>query len=560
MAEFDELLITTGVDALVRLVKEKGRIEVELAATLLNIPQATLEDWVHILEEEGILSLEYKLTKKYLVWVTPTAEQVQEKKTEIYGEKAGIEKEISAMRTRVSPALESFDDLKSSFSQFYQKTYPRLDQLEKSLSGLGRPGGAPSQLKEEMKKIHEKISSIEDATGGIKDDLDELKKQLATPPKQVKVSDASQIQEDVRSLSERLMELESSVAKLSKALPEDMPRGADAKKIFEILKKDFGEIRKACAIVRDDVINLKEASELLKGMGTEIKSYEQNISSLKGELETLMEKAEQVNSRSSDLLRKMKGQTDVLSHFADSVDIAKGVLSRFPTQEKLMDQLEEIDKKEKKIQEKMELLEKISLVPKGVMQEFEDLKKKIDQEKRFLEGESGSLIKSIADQSSVYNTFQKIRERSLVSLQAYFTQLKEIGEEIEKLKVQTAKTTEAIESGTQAYKGKLKEKEYTELLKAADEITKKKQVLDKISSTFESMTETADNLNRDIDILSKKIKLLDISASGVGAKAAEKERGEIVNQANLTREEEQDFRRKREELRELIRKLWEEQS
>ena len=30
--EFDELLITTGVDALVRLVKEKQRIELEEAA------------------------------------------------------------------------------------------------------------------------------------------------------------------------------------------------------------------------------------------------------------------------------------------------------------------------------------------------------------------------------------------------------------------------------------------------------------------------------------------------------------------------------------------------
>ena len=71
MAEFDELLITTGVDALVRLVKEKEKIELAIAAKTLGIPQSTIEDWAHILEEEGIISIDYSLTKIYLSWVVP---------------------------------------------------------------------------------------------------------------------------------------------------------------------------------------------------------------------------------------------------------------------------------------------------------------------------------------------------------------------------------------------------------------------------------------------------------------------------------------------------------
>jgi hypothetical protein len=70
--EFDELLITTGVDALVRLVKERQRIELEDAAGTLNIPLETIEDWARVLEEEGILSIEYRLTRIYLVWIQPT--------------------------------------------------------------------------------------------------------------------------------------------------------------------------------------------------------------------------------------------------------------------------------------------------------------------------------------------------------------------------------------------------------------------------------------------------------------------------------------------------------
>ncbi len=78
--EFDELLITTGVDALVRLVKEKQKIELDEASSLLNIPQETIEDWTRVLEEEGILRIEYRLTRVFLVWVKPTEEEVATEK------------------------------------------------------------------------------------------------------------------------------------------------------------------------------------------------------------------------------------------------------------------------------------------------------------------------------------------------------------------------------------------------------------------------------------------------------------------------------------------------
>ena len=53
MVEFDELLITTGVDALVRLVRQKQRVELSDAAGILNIPEDTIEEWAGALEEQG---------------------------------------------------------------------------------------------------------------------------------------------------------------------------------------------------------------------------------------------------------------------------------------------------------------------------------------------------------------------------------------------------------------------------------------------------------------------------------------------------------------------------
>lgn len=74
--EFDELLVTTGVDSLVRIVKERQRIELEEASLLLGTPAETLEEWARILEEEGILRIDYRLTKLFLVCVKPTEDEI----------------------------------------------------------------------------------------------------------------------------------------------------------------------------------------------------------------------------------------------------------------------------------------------------------------------------------------------------------------------------------------------------------------------------------------------------------------------------------------------------
>src|SRR5512136_2487329 len=103
--EFDELLITTGVDALVRLVKRKGKVELEECARLLNIPAATIEEWCRVLEEEGIIEIEYKLTKIYIVWVQPTEAESAAEKESFYKEKKALQKEVEEIKQRLEPDI-----------------------------------------------------------------------------------------------------------------------------------------------------------------------------------------------------------------------------------------------------------------------------------------------------------------------------------------------------------------------------------------------------------------------------------------------------------------------
>ncbi|NOZ80933.1 MAG: hypothetical protein GXP63_04630 [DPANN group archaeon] len=65
--EKKEETITTVVDALVSLVRNRKRISFDDAAKSLKIPVKTIESWATFLEEEGELSVEYKFTTPFLV-------------------------------------------------------------------------------------------------------------------------------------------------------------------------------------------------------------------------------------------------------------------------------------------------------------------------------------------------------------------------------------------------------------------------------------------------------------------------------------------------------------
>ncbi|RLG18481.1 hypothetical protein DRN67_04130 [Candidatus Micrarchaeota archaeon] len=66
--EEDDSMITTDIDELVRLVREKGRVEVREAANILGVSPLEVEVWARALEEDNAIEVDYNLTRIYLVW------------------------------------------------------------------------------------------------------------------------------------------------------------------------------------------------------------------------------------------------------------------------------------------------------------------------------------------------------------------------------------------------------------------------------------------------------------------------------------------------------------
>src|SRR5512143_1381894 len=352
--EFDELLITTGVDALVRLVKERQRLELEDASSVLNIPQETIEDWSRVLEEEGIIKIEYRLTRIYLVWVKPSEEEVATERQSFYEEKKGLEGEVEQFRQKVGADSAELQDLQSSFADFYTKAFARIDALEKTVSPLPAAKTLSedtfSKYENELRGMESQLQEAKSGLEGIRKEIGELGIGQRSP--------SEEIIERIERMSGDLVAMQQEVDTLRRKAQQEatsevsLPAVKDIKKKFEAIQKDFVTLRSKNSQMRQDMISLHESSEILKSVAESIMGQEDKIGALKGEVASLSAESEKLLARTNEITSKVRQNVELVERLGDSVDVAKGVLRKFPSQDKVMEEIDRLKAEEDSLAEK----------------------------------------------------------------------------------------------------------------------------------------------------------------------------------------------------------------
>src|SRR3989338_3542662 len=65
----DDALISTDVDKLIRTISTKKRVNIYELEKETGIHKKTIDKWIHVLEDEGYIRIEYKFTNTYVVWL-----------------------------------------------------------------------------------------------------------------------------------------------------------------------------------------------------------------------------------------------------------------------------------------------------------------------------------------------------------------------------------------------------------------------------------------------------------------------------------------------------------
>ncbi len=585
--EFDELLITTGVDALVRLVKEKQRTELDEAASVLNIPQETIEDWARVLEEEGILRIEYRLTRVYLVWVKPTEEEVAAEKESFYDEKKGIENEVDGVKAKISSEAGELDTLRESFDRFYARVYGRMDALEK----LVAPVPAAKTISEDVfSRFQAELSAMEGSLSEVKNSLSEVRRDIASlglggggPSKSEELmGNAERLGDELAMLRQEMDVLRKRAGAQEGPEEISMPSVRDIKKKFESMQKDLAGLRSRNAQMRQDMLSLHESSEILKSVAESIMGKEDKIGALKSEMAALSQEADSLAERTGRVTAQVKKNAELMERLGDSVDVAKNVLKKFPSQDRVMEDLEKLREEEEAMAQKTADLEKLLEAVGGrqlTAKQFTELTRKMEEKSEQVRKDLDALEAALSDEKSTYLTFQKIKERIVPSIEGYQQQLDAMDQKVDHIREESAAQLQSLKADAQKLQESLKGGQVQDIVKVAEEIRDKKKTLEDIRASLEDLTTVSENLNKRVTLLSREAKLLEIRTGGMGGGqsgapgasssggggggegdgggAAIEERG-VRQKLELTREEEMEFRRKREELKKLIQRLWEE--
>ena len=571
----DELLITTGVDALVRLIKEKGMIELSLAAQLLNIDAVTIEDWAHTLEEEGIIKIEYHLTKVYLAWVQPSAEEIEKEKISITKGKQEVMQEIAILREKIAPQGKELRDLKTEFSEVYKKLKPEMERLGKSfkdISATREKGG------EKLIKHLENLDNLRAETNGLQSGINDLKKQISELSEQFKEKSSAEprivsikkMQASFEELGTDLASVRKTVTSLAKTSQKPPVQHDEMKKLAASINEQLAALKKSIAETRGYATTIKDGVELVALTDQAFKERSDRILQAKKDAESLLTTFEELKVRSTLLSEKMHEDAEALSQLSESVSFAHGKgAGKQISPSDLDKKLVAMEETEAKLAAKLAALEQaMSYVPKegGVSkEEVEELLKTLDEKKKILSGEIAELFSAVEEESGTYTTFQKIKERALSSLEEYSTKLEKLSTSIKSISEETGKIEKEAESSFEKLKGTVGVKEVEGILSSEEKLVEKQHLLDDMAESIDALITEADNVSKHLSLLAKEAELVSLRESGVAPPSSLSSTGgkvptqdELVTNLSLTNNEQKDFEKKREELRNLIKKLWEE--
>jgi len=193
--------ITTDVDSLINIVKNKKRISFDDAAKKLKLPTETIEAWAAFLEEEGTVSIDYKFTTPYLVEKSmerltgseddPDFIQINNLLKE--AQKSIEEGNVTSAKETYYKIIDKINTMQNSFKDEALKKEPQafnsindklmdieaiLEKAEKHISK-----GDPEEAKKMLNTVHPVIQRVKAHVTTIKQNV----KPKAHPPAEKKI-------------------------------------------------------------------------------------------------------------------------------------------------------------------------------------------------------------------------------------------------------------------------------------------------------------------------------------------------------------------------------------
>lgn len=295
-------IIETGVDRLVNLVKRRGKIALQDAAKELGVSLDVIEEWADFLEEEGMISIEYKLTKPYLVERELTEKELEKKVKEFHGKKDVFVRKaeismgfLNKEATRLKSVKKEFDSLKKELGIEVEGVKDELKELEKYEQ---MKKDLDVKLLEQRKNSKEKIDDMDQQIAREKKKYQSIIQEISKEEEELgkDIKDAKTIEGSEEKLKKKLTDLRKFIEKLEEKLTVDDVKLRNSEKHIEKLKELADEIKN----------NVETEKKQLNDLIKENVEQENKMVQLQSEVLSKIKQEEKKMSKTSDLSKKFK--------------------------------------------------------------------------------------------------------------------------------------------------------------------------------------------------------------------------------------------------------------
>jgi chromosome segregation ATPase len=128
--------IETGVDKLLDIIERRKRLSINDAADELGVSVPVIQEWADFLEEEGLITIEYKLSKTYLCERKLNKGEVEKKAKEYSSKKDAFTRKVETALRSLQKESEGFEQIKEEFNKLKDVIGGDIDQVKEELQEL----------------------------------------------------------------------------------------------------------------------------------------------------------------------------------------------------------------------------------------------------------------------------------------------------------------------------------------------------------------------------------------------------------------------------------------
>ena len=274
----------TSIDALVELLRTKGKSELNSLSVALGADPKIVERWAKVLESGGMAKISYEVGRMYLEPITIGKEEVQGVKARLGARQNILEQSVTVQRGQLDQFAERITSLSMEVANIENVYRQRMPEVQQMLAEINRTYSA---VEAEQKGIMDIKSNIEATYGDINKRINDLSAKID-------MLSATGIDRNAAGSSEKINELVKA-ADTAAGEVDELRKAKD--RFLDSLKKSIdSQVREFARQVdstnKDIESRLRLSEQRIQGIAKSIRDQASSTRNLAGELSEFKRRSE----------------------------------------------------------------------------------------------------------------------------------------------------------------------------------------------------------------------------------------------------------------------------